>query len=97
MSVGCRSKKFNIVSKDHGLTQKCNFCVSVCKTNFTDHWTPDTIHGFRDSVLVCEMHDWYCTMCKNFEHFYSLPLSDASAIIRLAYENKPLQNAFKRI
>ena len=34
----CRpcSEKFNIVSNNHGRTQKCDFCVSVCKTNFTD-------------------------------------------------------------
>ena len=42
---------------DHGRTQKCNFCVSVCKTNFTDHHTPNTIHGFRGSILVCKMQD----------------------------------------
>ena len=40
---GCRprSEKFNIVSNDHGRTQKRDFCVSVGKTNFTDHHTPD--------------------------------------------------------
>ena len=42
---------------NHGRTQKCNFCVSVCKTNFIDHHTPNTIHGFRGSILVCEMQD----------------------------------------
>ena len=67
------SEKFNLVSNYHGRTQKCDFCVSVCKTNFTDHRTPDTIHGCRDSVLVCKMHDCYCTIRKNFEHFHSLP------------------------
>ena len=72
------SEKFNIVSNDHGRTQKCDFCVSVGKTNFTDHHTPDTIHGFRDSVLVCKIHDCYCTIRKNFEHFHSFPSSDAS-------------------
>ena len=85
--------------------QKCDFCVSVCKANFTDHHTPDAIHGFRDSVLVCTMHNCYYTISKNFEHFYSLPSSDASdciikcnyAVIKLAYEKKPLQNAFKCI
>ena len=59
-------EKFNIVSNDHGRTQ-----VSVGKTNFTDHHTPDTIKGFRDSVPVCKMHDCYCTISKNFEKFYS--------------------------
>ena len=54
MSVGPRSKKFNIVSNDHERTQKGVFCVSVYKTNFTDHRTPDTIDGFRDSVLACK-------------------------------------------
>ena len=99
MSVGPRSEKFNIVSNDHGRTQKYDFCVSVRKTNFTDHRTPDIIHGFRDSVLVCKMHDCYCTISKNFEHFYSFPSVSHQAIQAIAmvrlYENKPLQNAFK--
>ena len=25
-----------------------------------------TIHSFGDSVMVCKMHDCYCTICKNF-------------------------------
>ena len=57
MSVSPRSEKFNIVNNNNGLTQKSDFCFSVYKTNFTDHHTLDTIDGFRDSVLVCEMHD----------------------------------------
>ena len=57
MSVSPRSEKFNIASNDHGRTQKCDFCISVCKTSFTDYYIPDTIHSFRDSVLVCLMHD----------------------------------------
>ena len=53
-------------------------CVSVCKTKFTDHHTPDTIHGFSDSVLVCKMRDCYSyrTICKNIKHFHSFPSSD---------------------
>ena len=62
-----RSEKFNIVNNDHGHTQKCDFCDSLGKTNFTDHHTLNTINGFRDSVLVCKMHDCYCTIRKNFE------------------------------
>ena len=57
MSVGPHLEKFNIVNNDHGRTQKCDFCVAVVKTNFTDHGTPNTINGFRDSVLVCKMND----------------------------------------
>ena len=57
VSVGLRSEKFNIVSNDHGRTQNCDFCVLVCKNNFTDHHTPNTIYRFRDSVLVCKMPD----------------------------------------
>ena len=30
---------------------------SLYKTDFTDHCTPGTIHGCRDSVLVCKMYD----------------------------------------
>ena len=65
--------------------EKCDFCVSFCKTNFTDHSTPDTIHGFRDSVLVRKVHQGYCAICKNFEHFDSLPLSD---VIGFNYETR---------
>ena len=54
--------------------QKCDFCVSVGKTNFTDHHAPDTINGFKDLILVCKMHDCYCTIRKSFEHFYSMKL-----------------------
>ena len=37
VSVGPRSEMFNLVSNDHGRTQKCGFCIPFCKTNFTDH------------------------------------------------------------
>ena len=57
-----RSEKFTIVSNDHGHTEKCDLCVSVCKTNFRDHQTPYTIQGFTDSLLVCKIHD-----CKNMQ------------------------------
>ena len=76
LSVGIRSEKFNIVSNDHGRMQKWDFCISVCKTNFTGHHTPNTIDGFGDSVLVCKMHS--CMIHKNFELFHSFPSSDAS-------------------
>ena len=65
--------KFNIVSNDHGRTQKCYFRVSACKTNFTNHHTPDTIHSFRNSFRVCKMNGRYCTIRENFEHFHSFP------------------------
>ena len=96
LSVGPPSKKFNIVSNDHGRTQKCDFCVSVGKTNFTDYHTPDTINGFRDSVLVCKMHDCYCTIRKNFEHFHSFSSSDASGK-RLKWLNYMKTNHFKML
>ena len=69
----CLSEKFNTVSNEHGRTQKCNFCVSFDKTSFTDHHTPDTINGFKDSILVCKMHGSNCTIRKNFRHFHSFP------------------------
>ena len=90
MSVGPCLEKFNIVSSGHGRSQRCNFCVSFFKTNFTDHHTPDTINGLKDSVLVCKMLDGYCTILKNFED-PSIPCHQA------IYGNKPLRNAFKRI
>ena len=48
------------------------FAFQFVKTNFTDHDTPDTTHGFRDSVLVCKMHDCYCT--QKFRAFPCLKL-----------------------
>ena len=80
-AVNFPSEKLNIVSNGHGRTQKrYDFSVSVSKTilqTITD-LIHDTIHCFRDSVLVWKMHDFYCTISKIFEHFYSLPSSDAS-------------------
>ena len=35
--------------------------VSIGKANFTDHHTY-TVKGFKDSVLVCKIHDCYCTV-----------------------------------
>ena len=100
MSVGLRSEKFNIVSNDQERKQKCDFFVSVGKTNFTDHHTNDAISGFRDAVLVCKMHDCYCTIDKNFEHLFPFLLirpsrqaTQAIAMFRLT-ENKPLKNVF---
>ena len=63
-SLKYHSEKINTASNNHGCTQKCDICVSVGKTNFTDHHTPDTINDFRYSVLVCKMHDYYCTVGK---------------------------------
>ena len=98
-----RSEKFNTVSNDHGRTQKSDFCVSVGKTNFTDHHTPDTISCFRDSVLVCKCTTATVRYAKQFRVFSFLLIRQSSylfikrqaiAIVKL-YENKPLQNAFK--
>ena len=99
VSVGPPSEKFNMVNNDHWRTLKCNFCGSVGKTNFTEHDMPDAINGFRDSVLVCKLHDCYCTLRKN-SFSSSLLIKNykrqAIAMVRLyVYENKPLQNAFK--
>ena len=35
--------------------RKSDFCVSVGKANFTDHDTPDTMNGSRDSALACQI------------------------------------------
>ena len=75
LSVGPRSEKFNIVTTMGA--RKSDFCVSVGKANFTDHDTPDTINGSRDSALVCQMYNCYCTIHKNFKHFH-LAASDCS-------------------
>ena len=105
MSVGPRSEKFNRVSNDHGCTQKCDFCVSVCKTNFTDHHTPDAIRCFSIlTTIVLENWFWsvkYTTVtvryAKNFKHFYSFPSSATYQVMQVIemvrlYENKPLDH-----
>ena len=66
MSVGPHSKNLDLESNDHGRIQKCDLCISVCKTDFTDHHTPDTTHGLRDSVQACRIQDCYSTIRKNF-------------------------------
>ena len=78
--------------------RKSDFCVSDCKTSFTDHHAPDTIHGFRESVLVCKMFNCYCTI----SNISSISISryqamQVIAIIRPAYENKLLESVFKRL
>ena len=52
------------------------FAFLVCKTNFTDKHTPNKIQGFRESVLVCKIHD--CRIRENFERFHAFPSTDAS-------------------
>ena len=54
------------------------------------------IHAFRDSVLVCKMHDciWYAKISS-----ISIPSHQAMQAITMnrLNENKPLKNACKRI
>ena len=65
---------------------------------YTDHRTSYTIHGFGDSVLVCKVHDCYCRYEKSLSKMSFLPIQATQAIIMVRLdENKPLQNAFKRI
>ena len=92
---------FNIVSNDHG---KRDFCVSVGKTNVTDHHTSDTINDFRDSVLVVKCTTATVRYTKILiislpsQHAFPSTIKQCKretiAMVRL-YENKPLQNAFK--
>ena len=76
--------------------------ISVSKASFTDHQTPDTINGFRYSVLVCKMSDSYCTIRQNFQHrasSISIPSHQAiqaTGMVRL-YKNKPPQISLKAI
>ena len=56
VSVGPSSEKFNIVSNDHGRTQKSDFCVSVGKTNL------QTItHLIKYMVLEIQFWSVKCT------------------------------------
>ena len=69
---------------------------------FTDHCTPNSKHGFGDSVLVCKILDCYCRIRKKFAPCHSLHSNDANDYNGIVWkwnlhENKPLQNSFKRI
>ena len=65
--------------------------VSVCKTNFTDDHRPDIIHDFRNSVLVCKMHDM-----QNISSI-SIPSHQAMQTIALVRLYEWKQTTFKRI
>ena len=91
---GLRSEKFDVVSNDHGRTQKCDFCVSVGKTKFTDHLTPNTIKGFSDSVLVTTDYAKIPSIPFFSSDLLTLIKRQAIAMVTLN-EKKPLQNAFK--
>ena len=98
MSVDAHSEKFNIVSNDHGRTQKSNFAFQFVKpilqTITHRIRSSNTIDGFRDSVLVCKMHD--CMIRKNFKHYgISIPSHQATQAFTTSGldESKPLQDA----
>ena len=65
------------------------FCVSVCKTNFTDHHTLNTIHSFRDSVLVCKIHGCYPRIRKNTY------IPSHQAMLAITMERLDKKNHFK--
>ena len=111
MPVGLRAEKFNMVSNDHKLTQKCNskpkrfeFANSLhllrefgAKKYFTDHDAANTIYDFVDSVLVCKMHDCYYRILKIFEQHSILSKAMQTVTMDRLDENKPLQNALNII
>ena len=85
-----------MVSNDHGRTQKCGFCVSVCKTNFTDYPTPNTIYTVLE-MKICSVKCttvWYAKISS-----ISIPSHQAMKAITMSRldEKKPHENAFKRI
>ena len=92
----CHSEKFNMVSNDHGRKQKCDFCVSLFKTNFTDHHTPDTIH------MVLETWFWSvkCTTvtlrCAKILSI-SIPSHNVSQCKRLQWLDYMKTNHFKML
>ena len=90
-----RSEKSDIVSNDHGRTQKCDFCVSVGKTKFTDHYTPNTMKRFSDSVLVTTDYEKIPSIPFFSSDLLTLIKRQAIAMVTLN-GNKPPQNAFKR-
>ena len=67
------------------------------KKYFTDHDTPNIIQDFRDSVLVCIMHIVTAGCAKISSNILFLSIQAMQAIMGRLDENKPLENAFKRI
>ena len=64
---------------------------------FTDHDTPDTINVFRDSALVCKMHDCYCKRRKKLEHFQSFLSAARLSDKRLQWLDYMKTNHFKML
>ena len=102
MSVGPHSEKFNIVSNDHGHTQKCDFCILVCTTSLHNQFyrpTHSYDHWIRYMNLEIQFWSvkcttvWYTKISSIF-----IPSHRAMQVITMNRldENKPLQNDFKR-
>ena len=97
LSVGSYLEKFNIVSNDHGRMQKSKFCVSVCKTNFTDYPIQYTGLEIRFWSVKCTTVTVRYT---KFRVFSFLPIKRCKrlqCLEQVYYESKSLQNAFKCI
>ena len=77
------SEKFNnIVAKDHGRTPKCNFCVSVCKINFTiTHLIQYTVLEIQSWSVKCTTVTFPFLLIKRCKRFQWLDYMN---------ENKPL-------
>ena len=61
--------QFSPSSSSHRLLRNISeFNTKMC---FTNHHTPNTIHGFRDSVPVLKIHN-FCTVLVRLRNFFSV-------------------------
>ena len=96
MSVSPRSEKFNMVSNDHGRKQKCDFCVPLFKTNFTDHHKPDIIYMVLETwfrSVKCMTVTVRCTKISSI----SIPSHNVSQCKRLQWLDYMETNHFKML
>ena len=69
------------------------FAFQFVKPISVDH-IPNTIHSFRDSILVCKIQD--SMIRKNFQHFHSFPSSDASNYNEYTRWKQPTSKCFEK-
>ena len=98
MSAGPRSEKFNIVSNDHGRTQKVRFLA----IQFVKPILQAITHLIQYTVSEIQYLSVKCTaVTVRYAKVssISIPSHQAMQVIAMVrlYESNPLQNAFKHI
>ena len=96
MSVGLHLEKSNIASNDQDARK-----ITIFVFQFAKPILQTITHLIQYTVLEIQFWSVKCTTvtvqyARNIEHFHSHQAMQAIVMVRL-YENKPLQNTFKRI